>query len=277
MADKDNNVLKVKSIVTDLYNRVAADYGQIGPGFIGHFGQRLVQITGVAAESRVLDIGSGRGASLLPAAQANYSDGFAIGTDIAFQMVRETWDECQKRNLVNAHLLQMDGDYLAFRSGSFDFVLCGFAIFFFPTPDHTLREWCRVLVPSGKLGICVASSGDEHWQWYEELLLAYHKRYQFPLSAGNNGLRRPEAIKEHMEAAGFIHPEIIEESYEFTYASEDQWWQAKWSHGARFPLEHMSEEVLNQFRAEVFEHLEQAKATQGLKERWQLAYIVGEK
>ena len=268
-------ILNTKNQVADLYNRVAADYGQIGPKILDHFGQRLIQLTGISPGSRVLDIGSGRGASLLPAAQAVQSTGFAIGADIAFQMASEAWHECHRASLTNVHLLQMDGDYLSFRSSSCDYIFCGFAIFFFPNPEHTLQEWYRVLKTTGKLGICVADSGDEEWQWYEELLFKYHKQYQFPLSANVGGLRKPSEIKELMEKAGFHHTEILREPYEFIYADEAQWWQAKWTHGARFPLEQMGKEVLAIFKEDVFAHLQQSKESTGLRERWQLAYIIG--
>ena len=267
----------IKRKIADLYNRVATDYGQIGPRFFAHFGQRLVQLTGVTTDAYVLDIGSGRGASLMPAAEVAQTNGLVIGTDIAFQMARETGNECQRRKLANVWLMQMDGDYLAFPSHSFHFILCGFAIFFFPDPEHTLREWYRILIPTGKVGICVANKGDSRWQWYEQLLVKYQERYHFPLSPGGSDLRRPGAIKELMELIGLARVEIIEESYEFTYANAEEWWKAKWTHGARFPLEHMSKEVLTQFRTEVFGHLLHTQAVNRLNERWQLAYIIGER
>jgi ubiquinone/menaquinone biosynthesis C-methylase UbiE len=266
-----------KRQVADLYNRVATDYGQIGPRLFEYSGQRLVQLIGVTTDARVLDTGTGRGASLMPAAELVQPNGLVIGTDIAFQMAHETWNECQRRNLANVWLLQADGDYLALRSSSFNFVLCGFAIFFFPDPDHTLREWYRALIPTGKVGICVVSRGDDRWQWYEQLLIKYQQRHQFPLSPGGSDFREPGAIKELMEIIGLSKVEIIEDSYEFTYTNAEEWWQSKWTHGARFPLEQMSKKVLTQFRTEVFDRLLHAKAENNLNERWQLAYIIGEK
>lgn len=53
-----------KTQIVDLYNQVAADYGQMGPKILEHFGQRLVHMAGVYSNSRILDIASGRGASL---------------------------------------------------------------------------------------------------------------------------------------------------------------------------------------------------------------------
>ena len=270
-------MMKPKNKIIDLYNRVAADYGQVGPRILDVFGRALVQFMGISAGARVLDVGCGRGASLLPTADVVRPDGLAVGTDIAWQMVWETQRECQRRELTKAHLLQMDGDYLAFGSSSFDYILCGFAIFLFPQPERTLQGWYHALDLGGKLGICVASSGDERWQWYEALLWQYHKQYHFPLSANVGGLRKPKEIKALMEKTGFNQVERLSETYEFAYADAAQWWQTKWTHGARFPLEQMGEEVLTQFKADVFKHLQQGQQSDELCERWQLAYIIGTK
>jgi ubiquinone/menaquinone biosynthesis C-methylase UbiE len=261
-----------KEKITDLYNRVAADYGQIGPRVLDTFGQRLVELIDVSQESIVLDVASGRGASLFPGARAAR---LAVGSDLAFQMVCHTRQEAEKSGLTNIHMLQMDGDHLAFRAASIDIILCGFAMFFFLNPHHTLHEWSRVLKPGGKLGVCVASAGDERWDWYEELLVHYHRQYRFPLRAGGSDLRKPTDIKNRMADAGFSATEVIHESYEFVYADANQWWQAKWTHGARYPLENMSEEVLAQFKAEVFEHINQKHNTNDLREEWKIAYIIG--
>lgn len=267
-----DNTLNPKERIADLYDRVAPDYGQVGPRVVDTFGQRLVELSGVMAQSLVVDVACGRGASLLPAAKIAR---MAIGVDIAFQMVHQTQLECQRTEITNVSLLQVDGDYLSFCSASVDVILCGFGIFFFPNPGHTLREWNRVLKTGGKVGICVASGGDERWAWYEELLLAYHKQHQFPLSAGSVGLKQPAAIKDALEQAGFDDVKIIEETYEFIYADGNQWWQTKWTHGARYPLEQMGDEVLSQFKADVFARLNQLHAASSLREKWQVAYIVG--
>ena len=266
-----------KSKIADLYNRVSSDYSQIGPRILDDFGQRLVELAGVSSGATILDVASGRGASLFPAIEGAYPDGRVMGSDIAFGMAHETWQDCQQRGMANGRMLQMDGDYVAFKSASFDYVMCGFAIFLFPKPEHTMREWYRVLASGGKVGICVASGGDERWKWYEELLYAYHQKYHFPLSAGGNRLRDPIAIKSLMEQVGFGQTTIIEETDEYGYASLDEWWQAKWTHGARYPLEQMDADVLIRFKAEVFEHAQEVRASHGLREKWTLAYIFGEK
>jgi ubiquinone/menaquinone biosynthesis C-methylase UbiE len=74
----------------------------------------------------------------------------------------------------------MDGDALGFSSIAFNLALCGFAIYF-PQPDRALSEWKHVLAPNGKLIVCVVAQSDERWNWFNELLVAYHERYGFRL------------------------------------------------------------------------------------------------
>jgi SAM-dependent methyltransferase len=222
----------------------------------------------------VLDVATGRGASLFPVSEIVGDAGRVIGIDLAPMMVSETSADISLMAVRNATVLRMDAEHLAFRDATFDYLICGFAVFLFPQPDRTLSEWRRVLRPGGKVGISVAGRGDERWRWYEELLIAYHHAHHFPLSPGG-GLREPEDIEVALTTAGFIDIQVIVEEREFIYGTEREWWEAKWTHGARYPLERMKPEVLNQFRREVFARLAEQKAADGIREKWRLICILG--
>ncbi len=58
--------------------------------------------------------------------------GHVIGIDLAEGMARETQMEIQRRGLRQAEARQMDAEHLTFPNSSFDFVLCGFSLQFFP-------------------------------------------------------------------------------------------------------------------------------------------------
>ena len=102
-----------------------------------------------------------------------------------------------------------------------------------------------------------------------------------------NSLERPAKIEEqhrrlseiplHLVHAGFIDVQVLHEQAEFLYANAQQWWDAKWTHGTRYSLEHMPQEVLAQFKTEVFARLQEAQQPDGIREAWDLRCILGTK
>jgi SAM-dependent methyltransferase len=199
-------------------------------------------------------------------------------------MLSETAAEIERRHLLNASVLQMDAEQLTLESASFDYVLCGFAIFLFPHFERALAEFFRVLrtggtggVPvrtSGKLGITVAHETDALSQWYSKRLTEYHDQYQFPLNAGGAHLDLSE-LPTYLARSGFVDVQVLNEQTEFIYADAQQWWDAKWTHGTRYSLEHMTLAVLTRFKTEVFARLEEEKKPDGIHEEWNLQFVLG--
>ena len=52
-----------KAQTKDLFNMLSSDYDS-GAACFAHFGRRLVDVAGISADARVLDVASGRGAVL---------------------------------------------------------------------------------------------------------------------------------------------------------------------------------------------------------------------
>lgn len=281
--DMGNNLEGPKANIAGLYNRVASIYGRVGPDPFAYAGMGLVERIGVNEGARVLDVGVGRGANLFPAAERVGSQGQVIGIDLSEQMLRETGAEIDRRGLTNASVHLMDAERLAFADASFDFVMCGFAIFLFPHFEQALAEFLRVLRPGGttgvtvrtpgKLGVTVGRDGALS-QWYSKHISEYHEQYHFPLNAGGARLDLPE-LPTYLARAGFTDVYILQEQTEFIYADAQQWWDAKWTHGTRYSLEHMTPEVLAQFKAEVFARLAEEQRPDGIHEEWNLQYVIG--
>jgi ubiquinone/menaquinone biosynthesis C-methylase UbiE len=273
------NTRNPKQTVAELYNRIAPCYDGIGPNFFNHCGRRMVELGRIFPGARVLDVACGRGASLLPATHAIEAQGLVVGVDLAWEMLRETKRELESQSVNRVQLSLMDGDELGFPSEAFDFVLCGFAIFFFPHPKTTLREWRRILIPGGKLMVCVVGDFDERWNWFDELLNAYPEQYGFPITPMSEGtkIRLPDEIQSHMFESGFQESVILTEKYELIYADEQEWWDSKWTHGSRFALENMPSRLLEQFRMDVWKRLYSLKEPDGFHERWQVACVMGTK
>lgn len=263
-----------KANITGLYNRVAADYGQVGPNAFAIAGQGLVECMDITEGSRVLDAGVGRGANLFPAAEKVGPHGRVIGIDVAENMLKETAAEIKRRNITQASVVQMDAEHLTFEADSFDAVLCSFAIFLFPHLEQALSEFYRVLRPGGKLGITVGSNPNALDQWYGERITAYHQQYHFPLNAGGNNVNYRADLPSYLARAGFTAVQIQYRQAELVYASAQEWWDAKWTHGTRYSLEHMTPEVLEQFKAEVFARLSEAQQPNGIHDEWNIQYII---
>lgn len=266
-----------KERIADLYHRVASIYGQIGPNFFVYAGQHLVERIVMTKGTRVLDVGAGRGANLFPAAEAVGPRGQVVGIDLAPGMVQETTAEIKRRNLPYATMLPMDAEHLTFPDASFDYVLCGFAIFLFPHLEQVLSEFFRVLRPGGRMGVTVAQDLDALSHWFGERLTAYHQRYQFPLCAGCGKGSNYTDLPGYLTSVGFTDVEILQEQADFVYADAQEWWDARWTHGPRYALEHMEPLVLVQFKAEVFDRLAQEAQSHGIHETLRFQYILASK
>lgn len=274
MAD---DVESVTNSVSALYNRVAAEYGQIGPPVFDHFGRRLVELAGIEEGARVLDVAAGRGAVLFPAVGKVGSTGRVVGIDIAGAMVRETTAEIARRDLTNATMLQMDAERLAFPDASFDYVLCAFAIFFLDV-ERALSEFQRVLRSGGTVAVTGATDGDERWRWYNDLLVTYSDRYGIALSPPRRGASwEPDELLSLLVGVGFVDVHETVEEAKMAYADEGEWWASKWTHGARYPLERMPPEVLERFKAEALARLRPLRQPDGFHERWRIRCVTGKR
>ncbi len=277
MSDDRSEHVARKERIADLYHRVASVYGQVGPNYFAYGGRHLVEHAGVTEGAHVLDVAAGRGANLFAAAEAVGPQGLVVGIDLAAGMVQETTAEIERRKLSQASMRQMDAEDLAFPDASFDYVLCGFAIFFFPHLERALAEFLRVLRPGGKLGITVAQDLAAFSHWYGEHLTAYHQRYNIPLGVGVGKGRDYETLPGYLALAGFVDVQVIQEHAEFVYADAQEWWDSRWTHGTRYSLEQMSPPVLAQFKAEVLVRLAQETQPDGIHEIMRFQYMLASK
>jgi len=246
---------QMKQGIAGVFSRASSTYDQVGPRFFSHFGRRLVEVAQIPAGSQVLDIATGRGAVLFPAAEQTGLQGHVIGIDLAEDMVKYTADEIRRREVQNAEVRQMDAEQLDFPNGSFDAVTCGYALFFLPNLDRALAEYRRVLKPGGLIAVSTWAEDDQRWKWYGELLDKYRPPNAPKPPAGMNRFGNPAGMEAIMREGQFENIRVIREEAEFSYADEEDWWNTQWSHGARYPLEMMPPDILAKFKAEAFDKM----------------------
>lgn len=142
-------------IVRDGYDAIAGDY-TASRASDGPAAQPFLEelIATVPDNARVLDAGCGGGLPIL----ARLAERFpTVGVDVSVAQLR-----IARGNAPAARLVCQDMRTLAFPAGSFDAIVCTYALFHVPRDDHTrvLENFARMLRPRGHL---LVSLGFTDW------------------------------------------------------------------------------------------------------------------
>jgi ubiquinone/menaquinone biosynthesis C-methylase UbiE len=267
------HVEDAKRTMAELYSRVAPSYAERGPPRFAYAGRRLVEIAEVRSGDVVLDIATGRGAVLLPAAERVGPTGRAIGIDLAAGMVERTADALASRGLTWAQVQLMDAEHLDFPDQSFTHVLCSFAVFFFADLAQALHEIGRVLRPHGLVGFAFEREGDPRWAWYEDLLRERGAFDRLAPMPGSGAIRRPGALVEALASGGFEAAHELVEEVDLRYPNADAWWESLWTHGSRRALEALTSEELADIKAICLERVRAMAEPGGVPERHQFVFV----
>jgi ubiquinone/menaquinone biosynthesis C-methylase UbiE len=243
-------IVATKLMIEELFDGAAARYDHEGTGIFQNWGARLVELMGLVGGERVLDVATGRGAALIPAAQLVGKYGRVVGVDLAQGMLEEAEDAARQLGLDNFELYKMDAEHLEFRDEIFDVVTCAFSLFFFPALDVALREMRRVLKTDGKFGTTVFGTTpppfDPGWRIFAEQMRAYNMAVRTP----GRVTYTPEEFQAVLANAGFARVETRLEQSEVVFPNEDTWWAFQFTLGNRVALMRMSEETRAKFKEE---------------------------
>ncbi|HEY7219585.1 MAG TPA: methyltransferase domain-containing protein [Candidatus Binatia bacterium] len=262
-----------------VFNQAAPTYDRVGPGSFSYFGQRLVDFAEIPAGANVLDVAAGRGALLFPAAAKVGTTGHVTGIDFSPNMVRETSKDIESRKLRNAEMRQMDAEQINFADASFDWVLCGFALWMFADPVRVLQEFHRVLRGGGRVALSTWAADSPSQTWCNEVL----RPFVFAPEAKDLPAKivvrfdTPLQIETALQQAYFKDIRITVEEKEFIYADEEQYWSSLWSAGFRRQLEKITPELLEQAKSEVFRKLQTVKKPDGFHKVSRALFAFGAK
>lgn len=281
-----SEALEKKQTVAGFFHRASATYGHVGPNFFSYFGRKLVEQAALPLNARVLDVASGRGAVLFPAAEAVGPKGSVTGIDFAEGMVRETAREVHQRGLPNVKVCQMDAEHLDFSDAAFDAVLCGLAIFFFPQVERALIEFHRTLRPGGRIAVTTwGDQFDKRWDWFNTLVAKYlpppPQEAAKPASPEGPNFGTPDGMEKLIGAAGFTEIQVVSEMADFTFATKEEWWESLWSHGSRAALERIENTggsaKLAQFKTDCFDQINAENDFENFQRSYHVLYTLAVK
>jgi SAM-dependent methyltransferase len=236
--------------VAAVFDRAASVYDTAIP-FFARFGERLVELVEIRAGESVLDVASGRGASLIPASTAAGAQGQVIGVDLAPAMVELLQRDVDSLALTQASVLVGDATSLDFADDRFDVVLCGFTLMLLPDPDRVARECARVLRRGGRFAGSMPTGAGPDWSFLGELFGIFVGRAVRPLPHPAPVVDLEQLIRH----AGFVDVCSFDEVEHFVFADAEACWRWVWSQGMRVFLEALPEQALAELRSAMEERL----------------------
>ena len=264
------------------WDKVAPEFGKVGPKYWDEFGGRLVELSSISRGSRVLDIGMGRGASLFPALNKVQKDGYVIGIDSSEVMVNETYKDIMNRNIYNAEIKKMNAQCLDFEESFFDNVICGFGLGYILLSEDKLSGILKVLKNGGQAGFTVWGVQEEQ-KWLTEII----NKYLIPVKQDNSNKKinvpkfdTVEDIIKIFNDLGLSNIKVHEENSEVIYKDKDQWWQEMWTNAVRGifeQIEDLGSHVFEEFKKDIFIGLEKFNRGNGLYFNMPVIYAFGEK
>jgi SAM-dependent methyltransferase len=120
--------------------------------------EMMLDMAGVQAGSRVLDVAAGTGESTLMAARRVGPKGHVLAADVSAAMLDVAAEAARKESLTTVDTRVMNAENLELDADSFDAVICRMALMLFPNPAKALSEMHRVVKPEGKVAVTVHSA-----------------------------------------------------------------------------------------------------------------------
>lgn len=249
-----------------VFDRASETYDSVGVEFFSAFGRKLCAEAELRAGESVLDIGTGRGAVLFPAAEAVGSGGRVVGMDLAAGMVRRTLQDCADRGLRHCEVILGDAADPPLNGGeTFDAVLSSFVIFFLDNPAGVMSRWAALVAPGGRLGLATFVDDADDVRFTAVL-----KRYfaSPPPDAGNEPdpfqlVRDPVWLDDALAIAGLPSISSATVRHPTVFADTNQAMHWMWSHGMRAGLEQLSAKDLAAVTADIAKDLESNRLPDG--------------
>jgi ubiquinone/menaquinone biosynthesis C-methylase UbiE len=237
--------------VAGLFDALSATYDAVGVDFFAPIAAGLLEAMPPRPGERWLDVGCGRGAVLLPAAEAVGADGQVMGIDISPGMVEQARRLAAERGLGNVDVAVGDARDPQV-SGPVDAVSSSLVLFFLPDPAAALRSWLPLLAPGGRLGVATFGSIDPRWEHVDDVFAPHlPPQMRDARTTGKDGPFGSDAGTERLAAdAGYVDVRTVTLDLPVRFADAEQWHAFTWSIGQRAMWLAVPEEQRADVRAE---------------------------
>jgi SAM-dependent methyltransferase len=224
--------------VAAVFDRAAETYDRVGVDLFQPIAALLLEGLEPKVGERVLDIGCGRGAVLVPLAAAVGRTGRATGLDLAPQMVAAAADEAARAGL-DVDVVLGDAQEPDLTAGSFDALTSSLVLFFLPDPVAALRAWRNLLVDGGRIAVSTFGGYSAAWEPVDAVFGPYlPPGMRDARTSGKEGPFAPDrGVELLLSDAGFTGVRTVSGSVPVRFDSADHWHRWTMSTGQRFMWE----------------------------------------
>jgi SAM-dependent methyltransferase len=229
-----------------------------------HISERLVELAGVRAGSRVLDVAAGYGEPALTAARKAGPEGRVVATDISAEMLVFGRERAAAAGLGNLEFVQADASSLDFPPASFDAAVSRWGIIFEPDAEAAAGRIRGFLEPGTRIAIASWGEPDQVPFLSIPLRTTMERLDVPPPPSGTPGpLSRPTpaAIGGLLEGGGFS--EVVVEVDEVTYEFDSPEHFTAYIKAISAPIRAMIEQHAGEAQEEAWEAITQAAANAG--------------
>ncbi|HET9494800.1 MAG TPA: class I SAM-dependent methyltransferase [Chloroflexia bacterium] len=217
-------------LVVERANRDASEHDKLGHGLHEKSDRRLAEILAPQEGDICLDVATASGNLAIALAKRVGPEGKVLAIDLAEGMLDFATRKARAHKVRNVEFIRMDAQHLEFEDNTFDVVVCGLAVFYFPDIEGALQEMRRVLKPGGKFGVSSADPENAFSPLSEPYMAGLRKASDKlglnpPAYSDVAALtRRKDTLAGLIKQAGFERVEVNEENVPVRFNSFEDWW-----------------------------------------------------
>lgn len=201
--------IRYKATTREQWEAAAEAWHRWGPvleEWLGTATQRMLDATGVALGSHVLDVAAGAGGQSLAAARRVGVEGRVVATDISPAILAYAAQAAVGAG-VAIETRELDGEAVdAMQIGSFDAVISRLGLIYFPDQQRALSGMRHALREGGRIAAIVYSTAERNEFFSVPVRIIRTRAKLAPPAPGQPGpfsLGSPDVLKAAFEQAGF--------------------------------------------------------------------------
>ena len=186
-------------------------WGKFIEDWLGQATELMLDMAGVGAGSRVLDVAAGAGGQTLAAARRVGPSGSVLATDISSNILGCAEQAARDAGLRNVAVRVMDGEALEVAAGTFDAVISRVGFIYFPDQEAAFGGMRRALRAGRRLAGIVYSTPEAN-RFFSIPVSVIRRRAGLPAPApgqpGPFSLGGPGVIEDLYARSGFADVEV---------------------------------------------------------------------